>query len=137
MTKLDLLDVCERGIADFGALSEVEKDLYVLLLFFQLRDMEGITHFFQHHAEHVPRLLTFLAAVEAPNRRAVSELAEFLRVKAGGAWEPESLDNCFCRMSKEDIAKINAWDREYDSRAQEMWARVREYVRRRHGVDVN
>jgi hypothetical protein len=40
-------------------------------------------------------------------------------------------------MSKEDMAKIDAWDREYDSRAQAMWARAKEYVRQRYGVDFD
>jgi hypothetical protein len=85
MTKLDLLDIDRRANEDFGALTEVERNLYVLLLFFALHDMEGITHFFSHHPHHLPRLLTFLADAEAPNWRTVSDLAQFLRTKAGGS----------------------------------------------------
>jgi hypothetical protein len=39
-------------------------------------------------------------------------------------------------MSREDNARIGDWDREYDSKVQEMWARVTEYVRQQHGVEV-
>jgi hypothetical protein len=137
MTKLDLLDICERGNKDFEALSEIEKNLYVLLLFFQLYDMEGMTHFFSHELHHLPRLLAFLAAAEAPNYRAVSDLAGFLKMKAGGSWDQDALDRYFCRIPKEDVATLEIWDREYDSKAQDMWARVKEYVRQRHGVDFN
>ncbi len=117
MTNLDLLDIDRRGNEDFEALSEVEKNLYVLLLFFTLHDMEGITHFFSHHAHHLPRLLAFLADAEAPNWRAVSDLTQFLRIKAGGSWDSEALDAFFFHMSKEDVAKISIWDQEYDAKA--------------------
>jgi hypothetical protein len=136
MRKLDLSDINERGDADFDSLSEIEKNLYVLLLFFLLRDMEGLTHFFSHHPHHVPRLLVFLATVEAPNRRAVSELAEFFRVKAGGSWESDALNDYFLRISSDDNARIDVWDCEYDSTVQEMWKRVKDYVRQQHGIEV-
>ena len=77
--KLELLDINERGDKDFDALREVEKDLYVLLLFYHLHEMEGITHFFSHHLDHLPRVLTFLAAINAPNWPAVRDLAQFFR----------------------------------------------------------
>jgi hypothetical protein len=137
MTRLDLLEVNQRGDENFDALTEIEKDLYVLVLFFHLRDMEGITHFFSHHAHHVPRLLAFLAAAKAANWRAVSDLAEFLRTNAGRSWDPEALDDCLCRLSSEDLARISTWDGEYYSKAQDMWRQVKEYVRQCHGVDFD
>jgi len=137
MLQLDLMDVNDRGDKDFDALSELEQNLYVLLLFFTLHEMEGITHFFSHRVHHLPRLLAFLGEAEAPNWRAVHDVAEFLKMKAGGSWDPETLENFFCNMSKEDHARLNQLDDEYYSKVQEMWARVREYVRERHGVDYN
>ena len=137
MTKLDLLDINERGDKDFGALNDVEKNLYVLLLFVTLHEMEGITHFFSHHLDHLPRVLGFLAAIEAPNWHAVHDLAEFLKTKAGGTWDPYALEEYFCNMSSEESDKIKAWDDAYYSRTQEMWARAKEFVRQRHGVEFD
>ncbi len=137
MTKLNLLDVNERGDADIDALSQVEKDLYVLLLFSTLHEMEGMTHFFTHHLHHLPRLLAVLAAVKAPNWRVVSDLAGFLKMKAGGSWDQDALDDYFSRIPKDDVARLEIWDREYYSKTQDMWARAREYVRQRYGVDFN
>jgi hypothetical protein len=137
MAKLDLLDINDRGDKDFDALGEVEKDLYVLLLFFALIDMEGITHFFSHHLRHLPRLLAFLAAAEAPNWRPVHDLAAFLKMKAGGSWDQEALDEYFCHKSKEDLARINTWEDEYYARLEEMWPRVKEYVRELHGIEFD
>ena len=135
--KLELLDINERGDKDFDALREVEKDLYVLLLFYHLHEMEGITHFFSHHLDHLPRVLTFLAAIEAPNWPAVSDLAQLFKAKAGGTWEPHALEKFFRNMSNEDIDKINAWTSEYYSKTQEMWERAREYVKQEHDVEFD
>ena len=135
--KIDLLDINERGDENFEALSEVEKNLYVLLLFFNLHEMEGITHFFSHHLDHLQRLLRFLAAIDAPNARAVHQLAEFFKAQSGGAWDSDSLEAFFCNMSSEDHDKISAWEKHYYSKTQEMWARAKEYVRQRHGVEFD
>lgn len=128
---LDMADVNYRGDADFTALSEVEKDLYVLLLFSLLRDMEGITHFYTHHAHHLPRLITFLEVARAPNYHAIHDLTEFLRVQAGDSWDITAMDNYLLNMGEEDNQRICMWDREYDAGVEEMWLRVKEYVRKR------
>ena len=135
MRKLNLMTVSERGDSDFGSLDDVDKDLYVLLLFFQLRDMEGITHFYSHHACHIPRLVAFLTAAEAPNARAVAELSAFLHERAGGSWDVESLDEYLCDVSEEDESRIDEWDQEYSSRTEEMWDCVREYTRKQYDTD--
>ena len=137
MTKLDLLDINERGDKDFDGLSEVEKNLYVLLLFFTLQEMEGITHFFSHHLAHLPRVLNFLAVIDAPNWQSVRDLADFLKTRSGGTWDPDALEEYFCNMSSEESDKIKAWDDAYYSRTQEMWARAKEFVRQRHGVEFD
>lgn len=136
MKKLELLDINERGDLDFDGLSEVEKDLYVLLLFFTLHEMEGITHFFSHHLVHLPRLLRFLETIQAPNWHAIRDLAEFLKTKSGGTWDPDALDNFFSAMSADDSNRVDAWEEEYYSRTQEMWAKARDFVRNRHGVEL-
>lgn len=136
-TKLDLLDVNKRGDENFGALTEVEKDLYVLLRFFILYEMEGITHFFSHHLDHLPRLLSFMALIKAPNRRAVSDLAKFLKAQSGGTRDDDALDDFLCEMSNKDLGKINAWGTDYYSKTQEMWARAKEYVKQRHDVEFD
>jgi len=136
-TKLDLLHVNKRGDVNFGALTEVEKDLYVLLEFFTLYEMEGITHFFYHHLDHLPRLLSFMALIKAPNRRAVSDLAKFLKAQSGGKWNVDALEDFLYEMSSEDLGKINAWGTDYYSKAQEMWARAREYVKLRYDLEFD
>ena len=125
----------KESLSSSFALSEVEKDLYVLLLFYHLHEMEGITHFFSHQLDHLPRVVRFLAAIEAPNSRAVCDLAEFLKAQSGGTWDSDALEEFLCNMSNEDLDKINGWEKEYDSKTQEMWARAREYIRQRHGVE--
>ena len=137
MTKLDLLDINERGDKNFDGLSEVEKNLYVLLLFFTLHEMEGITHFFSHHLTHLQRVLSFLAAIDAPNWHSVRDLADFLKTRSGGTWDPEALEEYLCNMSNEESDKIKASDHAYYSRTQEMWARAKEFVRQRHGVEFD
>jgi hypothetical protein len=133
--KVDLIDINERGDRDFDSLCEVEKNLYVLLLFSVLHEMEGITHFFSYHMDHVPRVLDFLAAIEAPNSRAVCSLTDFLRVQCGGTLDSDALEQVFSRLSDENLEKINAWEKDYYSNYQGMWARAEEYVRQRHGIE--
>ncbi len=134
MQKIDLLEMSSRGDNDFESLSEVEKDLYVLYMFYSLRDMEGITHFYTHHAEHTPRLVTFLTEAKAPNARAITELSEFLREKSGGSWDVQTLDNYLCSISEEDDSKLGAWDQQYDAQTTEMWDHVREFTAQRYEI---
>src|SRR5262245_40609086 len=107
------------------------------MLFFNLQEMEGITHFFSHHLDHLPCLLNFLAAIEAPNSPTVHDLAEFLRTRSGGTWDADALVEFFGNMSSEDREKVQAWDDDYSGRTEEMWARAKEFVRRRHNVDFD
>jgi hypothetical protein len=137
MTKLDLLEIMNRGDKDFESLDEVEKNLYVTTLFLALYEMEGITHFFTHHIQHLPRLLTFLHATGAPNWRAVSDLADFLKQNSGGSWSEKALDYYLCSVSKEDNIKIDSWASEFYSKTQEMWVCVKAHVHQRYAVDFD
>jgi hypothetical protein len=135
--KMDLLDINRRGDENFAALTGLEKDLYVLLLFDALHVMEGISHFFAHHLERVPRLLAFLKACDAPNRAAIQDLVAFLREKVGGTWNPAAVDKCFFEGTVEDNLKIDAWERAYYSQVPEMWEQVRRYAFDKFGVELN
>lgn len=134
--KLDMLDLNLRGDENFDALTEIEKNLYVLFLFETLDEMEGVTHFFSHHSMHLPRLLAFLADVQAPNYRVVENLAHFFKDKAGGTWDPDALEKFVCSMSKKDRAQIEIWDDEYYSKVEEMWACTEEYLHEHHQIEI-
>ncbi len=139
MTKLDLEDVHQRGIENFDALSEVEKNLYVILLFFLLYEMEGILHFYLYsvHLKHLPRLLEFMAAIRAPNYTEIRDLSEFLREKCGGTLDVNMVDKVLDNISAEENANMEVWDKGYYAKTQEMGACARNYVRQRYGVEFD
>jgi hypothetical protein len=120
MSALDVAVLNHRGDAGFESLSELEKDIYVLMLFHTLYEMEGVTHFYSYHGGHAPRLVAFLEAVNAPNRRAVKELSR-----------------CFKDGAEDfDDVEVGYWADLYYSQSQEMWRCVTEFLRREHDIEL-
>jgi hypothetical protein len=130
---MDIVDINRRGDENFDGLNEVEKNLYCLLLFQCLYEMEGMTHFFSHHFQHLPRVLSFMEAVKAPNRKAVRKIAEFL-VRKATAWHPTGIHSY--NFTSAENRKLDTWDKEYYSHVETMWGCVREFLRERHGAEL-
>jgi hypothetical protein len=130
---IDIDDMNRRGDENFDGLSEVEKNLYCLQLFQSLYEMEGMTHFFSHHFPHLPRVLSFMEAVRAPNRNSVHKIAELL-VRKATAWHPAGIHGY--NFTSAENRDLDAWDKEFYSQVEAMWACVRDFLRERHGAEL-
>jgi hypothetical protein len=66
---------------------------------------------YSHHLKHLPRLLQFMAAIEAPNYAEIRDLSEFLKEKCGETLHADALDDIRDNISDEENAKMQLWDK--------------------------
>ena len=131
---VDLPDISRRGDEDFGSLTESEKDLYCLMLFQVIHEMEGFDHFFVTDRNvHLPRILALLKAAEAPNYPSIKEMCDWIEHECP-TWEPRLVEELVFRC--EHDAMIDAWGDSLYSQIDPMWDAVNRHLKKCRGMKI-
>lgn len=132
--RVDLLELNRRGGEDFDGLSEVEKDLYSLLVLALLSEMEGFEHcFFTDHNARIPRVISLLDAASSPNVRPVREMHDWIERELATR-DPAHVEEFILRERHSTI--VDCWGKDFLEGLQPMWAAVASYLKDGRGVEI-
>ncbi|UCH93245.1 MAG: hypothetical protein JSV88_23605 [Candidatus Aminicenantes bacterium] len=136
---MNIYEIYEKSEKNFDSLSPIEKNIYVLYDFQTIYEMEGFSHFFRtDRNQHIPCLMQFLKAIDAPNIQWVEKMVELIDREVP-SWEADEIDAFLCEAKEEEIEdedEIDSddrddweyWGDQFYELVDEMWDRVDAYL---------